>query len=90
MANCSQLMIQEPACKVPKYLTNDFEEPFQVQAGCRAPLVHCYAYLGGGRFAHFFCFMSSLLDCEIPKTVFESTMHSLAVSHTWPGVCGVD
>ena len=47
-------------------------------------------YLGGGRFAHFFCFISSLLDCEIPKTVFESTMHSLAVSHTWPGVCGVD
>ena len=44
MAKCSQLMIQEPACKVPKYLTNDFEEPYEVQAGSRAPLVHCYAF----------------------------------------------
>ena len=46
-------------------------------------------FLCGGRFALLFLFlMSSLLDCEIPKTVFESTIHSLAVSHTWPSVWG--
>lgn len=39
-ANCNQPMVWQPAFEVPEYLTNGFQEPFQVRVGSSTPLLY--------------------------------------------------